>query len=177
MDFLKMSQTMQPEIASTICHANDPSSLLEAHFLQRWEAQATDYPQANPALQVKAIGFTKIEGDWVGVMVTPWFVHLLLLPGGGTLWGDIPDGQRRYLDLPGSTFYFTATEAPDIGPYQYTSLLDKIDQVPDMATAQGLAGDALRAALNLQISTLSANEESRAISRRGFFRRLAGKRA
>ena len=159
-----------------ICHANDPGPLLAAYFLQHREAHAVDYPQANPALQVKAIGFTRCEGDWVGVMVTPWFVHLLLLPGGGTLWGDIPDGQRRYLDLPGSTFYFTATEAPEVGPYQYTALLDRIDQVPDMATAQGLADDALRTALNLQRSTPPVNEEARSVTRRGFFRRLAGKR-
>lgn len=171
-----MSQPMSSEMTSTICHANDPSPLLEAHFLQRREAHAANTPQANPALRVKAIGFAKIEGDWVGVMVTPWFIHLLLLPGGGTLWGDIPDGQRRYLDLPGSTFYFTATEAPVIGPYQYTALLDKIDQLPDMASAQRVAEDALRTALNLPISTPPANEEPRAVSRRGFFRRLAGKR-
>ena len=171
-----MSQPLLPEMNSTICHANDPGPLLEAHFQQHWDVHAADMPQANPALQIKAIGFTKIEGDWVGVMVTPWFIQLLLLPGGGTLWGDIPDGQRRYLDLPGSTFYFTATEVADVGPYQFTALLDKIDQAPDMATAQRLADDALRTALNLTSATPPVNEEPRAVSRRGFFRRLVGKR-
>ena len=167
---------MLPEMTATTCHANDPGPLLEAHFRAHREALAADTAQTNQALQIKAIGFTKIEGDWVGVMVTPWFIHLLLLPGGGTLWGDIPDGQRRYLDLPGGTFSFTAAEIPAVGPYQYATLLDRINQVPDMAAAQHLADDALRTALNLQISTPPANEEPRAVSRRGFFRRLAGKR-
>lgn len=176
MDFLKEYQLMLSEMPAAICHANDPAPLLEAHFLERRELSDSDMPLTNSALQVKAIGFTKIEGDWVGIMVTPWFVRLLLLPGGGTLWGDIPDGQRRYLDLPGNTFYFTATEAPGIGPYQYASLLDRIDQVPDMATARHLADDALKTALRLQASIPSVAEEPRAVSRRGFFRRLAGKR-
>ncbi|MER2539014.1 MAG: [NiFe]-hydrogenase assembly chaperone HybE [Azonexus sp.] len=171
-----MSQPMLPEMTSANNHENDPGPLLEAHFQQLWEESVADTRQTNPALQVKVIGFVRCEGDWVGVMVTPWFIHLLLLPGGGTLWGDIPDGQRRYLDLPGSTYYFTATEAPGIGPYQYTALLDNINQVADMATARHLADDALRTALNLRAATAPANEESRAVSRRGFFRRLAGKR-
>lgn len=109
-------------------------------------------------------------------MVTPWFVHLVLLAGGGTLWGDIPLGQRRYLDLPGATLPFTAAETFGIGAYQYSPLLAQVSEAEDMAAAQRVADDALQAILHLP-GAMAAPDEAPSFSRRGFFRRLAGKRA
>ena len=86
----------------TPIHAQDPAHLLEEHFRR----MAGQNAPLNPRLQVEAIGFSQYLGDWLGVVVTPDFVRLLLLPGGGSLWGDIPAGQRRYLELAGGTHTF-----------------------------------------------------------------------
>lgn len=172
-----MSQTMQPEAGYTVIREHNPSSVLEAHFHQLWAARGQDFPAINPKLAIKAIGFARVHGDWMGVMVTPWFVHLILLAGGGTLWGDIPLGQRRYLDLPGATLPFTAAEAFGIGAYQYSPLLAQVSEAEDMAAAQRVADDALQAILHLPGAMAAPDDEVPSFSRRGFFRRLAGKRA
>ena len=171
-----MSQTMQPETAYSANREHNPSSVLEAHFHQLWAARGDDFPVVNPKLAIKAIGFARVQGDWVGVMVTPWFVQLMLLAGGGTLWGDIPVGQRRYLDLPGATLPFTAAEVMGIGAYQYSPLLAQISEAEDMLAAQRVADDALQAILHLPGELAASDDEARGFSRRGFFRRLAGKR-
>ena len=109
-----------------------------------------DMPFVNPALGVEAIGFRRHDGDWLGVMITPWFLNLFLIYGGGELWGDIPAGERRYLNLPCGTLQFLADDDPDLGPYQYCPL-DCAGQRPaghgDSASgcARG-AGDGIRAA-------------------------------
>ncbi|WP_203467893.1 [NiFe]-hydrogenase assembly chaperone HybE [Dechloromonas sp. TW-R-39-2] len=158
----------------TPIHAQDPALLLEEHFRQT----AGQNGPLNPRLQVEAIGFSRYLGDWLGVVVTPDFVRLLLLPGGGSLWGDIPAGQRRYLELAGGTHTFFAEESAAIGPYQWAALVDSAAALPDMTSARLLALDGLRLAtgrLPEQLPVAPA-EAAPEVTRRGFFRRLAGKR-
>ena len=170
-------------LSSTVTgrHIDNPASLLERCFIEH-----RDQPAVNPLLTCRAVGFSHYRGDWLGVLITPWFVDLFLLPGGGSLWGDIPAGQRRYVDLPQGTLPFTAADDPKIGPYQYSPLVAPASAVPDMAAAVKLAHDVMRG-ISGEVSSpamatgtaeerlmKSANPEIN--SRRGFFRRLAGKR-
>ncbi len=68
------------------------------------------------------------------------------------------------------------TEAFGIGAYQYSPLLAQVSEAEDMAAAQRVADDALQAILHLP-GAMAAPDEAPSFSRRGFFRRLAGKRA
>lgn len=170
-----------PPIRPTVPRADDPTAFLEAHYRNVWETRMRDLPFVNPALTVEAHGFQRLDGDWLGVVITPWFLNLLLVSGGGTLWGDIPAGERRYLMLPCGTLQFIADDDPDIGPYQYCPLIAPVDQLPDMATARIVALDAIKTVFATQATTpepasLANAEEKPEVSRRGFFRRLAGKR-
>ncbi|UCV07764.1 [NiFe]-hydrogenase assembly chaperone HybE [Dechloromonas denitrificans] len=156
-------------------HLENPAEFLTAHF-QRWSPPpGRELPVANAALQVEAIGFTRCQGDWLGVVVTPWFIRLFLLNGGGRLWGDIPAGQRRYLELPGGVLQFTADDDPALGPCQYSPLIDPVSTVPDMATARRIARDAMATFSGVAVAAPPV-EPAPAVSRRGFLRRLAGRR-
>lgn len=160
---------------------DDPSAFLEAHFRHVWQTRMHDLPFVNGALAVESVGFQRLDGDWLGVVITPWFINLLLVSGGGQLWGDIPAGERRYLSLPCGTMQFIADDDPDIGPYQYCPLIAPVDQLKDMATARLVAADAIRTVFATPPAapeTPAAPEpaEKVPVSRRGFFRRLAGKR-
>ena len=150
----------------------NPSAALEAHFRARPASRAAGQAH-NPALDVEALGFVRYRGDWLGVLVAPWGLDLLLIAGGGELWGEIPAGQRRYLDLYGATLPFIAVDEPLLGCYQYSPLVDQIGRVPDMAAARDIAFDALRA--YLPPPAAAPSPPAAAVSRRGFFRRLAGK--
>lgn len=160
--------------AVRLVHADDPSEVLNCHFLAVWQARGSELAPLNSALQVESVGFIRFAGDWVGVVVTPWFFRLFLLPGGGSLWGDIPAGQRRYLELPGGVLPFTAEELPAIGPCQWTPLIEPITAVSSMGVARQAALDALRAAFAIVVEPPAASTADN--PRRGFLRRLGGRR-
>ena len=162
-------------------HINNPASLLERCFGER-----RDQPAVNPLLTCCAVGFFCYRGDWLGVLITPWFMDLFLLPGGGSLWGNIPAGQRRYVELPQGAVPFTAADDPKIGLYQYSPLVAPVSTLPDMTAAVKLAQEVMRGIsgeLSPPATATGASEERMVMagnpeinSRRGFFRRLAGKR-
>lgn len=156
---------------------DNPAARLAAHYQSLWEAGGQDMAEINPALAVEALGFTRYQGDWLGVVITPWFLRLFLLPGGGSLWGDIPPGQSRYISLPAETMQFVADEAPAIGPFQYSTLLEPTSLIADMAVARQMAWRAMHAFTGQPPAASPDVEPPPAgVSRRGFFRRLAGKR-
>lgn len=162
-------------------HIDNPASLLERCFAER-----RDQPAVNPLLTCRAVAFSRYRGDWLGVLITPWFMDIFLLPGGGDLWGDIPAGQRRYVELPQGTVPFLAADEPMIGPYQHSPLVAPVSALPDMAAALTLAHEVMRG-ISGEVSpraVASTNPEAQRVSaanpeansRRGFLRRLAGKR-
>ena len=174
-----MDESSAAAVASV--RIDNPDSMLELYFA----GQSERHP-VNAALSCRAIGFARYRGDWLGVVITPWFVDLYLLSGGGELWGDIPSGQRRYVELPQGTVPFTAADDPQIGSYQYSPLISPVSSLPDMAAAMKLANDVLSGIFGEFAPTLpespaprsTSDQESNPglVSRRGFLRRLAGKR-
>ena len=156
---------------------DDPGELIAAHYAQLWEASTPPASEINPRLQVEVSAFARCQGDWLGTVIAPWAIHLILINGGGSLWGDIPAGQRRYVDLPGGTLAFVADGDPEIAAWQYASLLDSIGEAADMAAARLIAADGMRLALSLpEVAGAQAAAPKAPVSRRGFLRRLAGKR-
>ena len=166
----------------TPIHDEDPGELIARCFCER-----TEPLPVNPRLNCTSVGFTRCKGDWLGVVITPWFMDLVLLPGGGILWGDIPPGQRRYIELAQGAVAFTAAEEPCLGAYQHAPLVSTVASLPDMAAAITLANQVMLEICGDRIADVtpptelpeaSAASKSKpeASSRRGFLRRLAGKR-
>lgn len=171
-----------PPIRPAVPRVDDPTAFLEAHYRHVWQTRMHDLPFVNAALAVEAVGFARYEGDWLGVVITPWFLNLLLVSGGGQLWGDIPAGERRYLNLPCGTLQFIADDDPDIGPYQYCPLIAPVTDLADMVTARRVAADAIKTVFSAPaapepVALPEPQTENPDVSRRGFFRRLAGKRS
>lgn len=156
---------------------DDPSEVIAAHYAQVWESGTAPAGEINPRLSVAVLSFVRCQDDWLGAVITPWAIHLILMNGGGCLWGDIPPGQLRYVRLPGGAQGFIADGDPEIGAWQYASLLDSIGEVVDMRAARLIANDGLRLALGLSAEAVDQPVEPKPpVSRRGFLRRLAGKR-
>jgi [NiFe] hydrogenase assembly HybE family chaperone len=166
--------------------SEDPSALLVRFYDRVWREQMQDLPFVNPALSVEAIGFVRHEGDWVGAMVTPWILNLLLLPGGGRLWADLPSGEQRSVSFPVGPLDFIADNNPNpeapITAYQYCPLMHPVQHLPDQATARQAALDALAALMQPPpvprqeaLADAPAKDEP-APGRRAFLRGIAGKR-
>ncbi|MGE5471930.1 MAG: [NiFe]-hydrogenase assembly chaperone HybE [Bacteroidota bacterium] len=161
----------------------NPAAFLGAHYERVWQQRMADMPFVNPALQVAATGFVRCRGDWLGVVVTPWFINLFLLAGGGELWDDIAAGERRYVDLPCGALQFIADDDPDLGLYQYCPLIAPVMSIADMGVARQAAADAMAAVLTPAVADDAADATAEAEPssapeappRRGFLRQLAGR--
>lgn len=77
-------------------HSQAVAARLEFVF-QRIERTAMGgIPILNPALCVSAVGVRQWQGEWLAVLVTPWFMNLVLLPSGdGQADPRVPTGTVR----------------------------------------------------------------------------------
>ncbi len=173
-----------PAVRNAVARHENPATFLQQHYQHVWQTRMSDMPFVNPALSVETVGFLRYQGDWLGVIVTPWFLNLFLLFGGGTLWRDLAAGQRQLAQLPCGALQFIADDDPDLGLYQYCPLIAAVGTLPDHASARQAAVDAMRAVLTPVVSPdpvnpavaaqSDAQQPPSADSRRGFFRRLGG---
>ena len=170
-------------------YAENTGPALEEIYRRIWETRKHDMPFVNNALSIAAIGFRRYEGDWVGAVVSPWFLHLLILPGGGSLWSDRASGDRVKIPLPVGTLEFIADYDPDgdIPAYQYCPLFVSVSQFTSHESAMAAAEEALEvlfsvpeplpAANEVPAAQLDATPENEPIpARRAFFQGLAGRR-
>ena len=89
----------------------DPSARLNASFRDAAE-RMQGLAIVNPALEVEAVGFAPWQDHWLGVMVTPWFMNLVLLPRVRSRWQSIPVGGKRTLQFPAGVYEFIGAPTP-----------------------------------------------------------------
>jgi [NiFe] hydrogenase assembly HybE family chaperone len=100
----------------------------------------------NPALEVEAIGFAPWEDHWLGVMLTPWFMNLVLLPRDPAKWQALALGEKRKYLFPAGAYEFIGATDEAVGEYQTCSLFSPVLEFEDQATAR-LVAELARAAL------------------------------
>jgi len=131
----------------------DPSPRLNAAF--REIAKRMDgLGFTNPALEVEAVAFEPWDAHWLGVMVTPWFMNLVLLPRDRGLWQTLPVRAKRKLRFPAGVYEFIGAEDPLIGEHQTCSLFSPMQDFEDHAAARmvaRLAREALFDAANAEV--------------------------
>ena len=92
-------------------------------------------PIYNPTLAVEAVGFRNHEGREVGVMVTPWFMNITVLPSATDKAVWINGGTLR-LSFPSGVYDFMVSELPDIGLIASCSLFSPMSDFTDHEAAQ-----------------------------------------
>jgi [NiFe] hydrogenase assembly HybE family chaperone len=107
----------------------------------------------NPALAVEAIGFAPWSGHWLGVLLTPWCMNLVLTPHDPAQWSALPVGAKRRYAFPAGDYEFIGARDDAIGEYQMCSLFSPVFEFTDQPTARlvgQLARDALLDAANAE---------------------------
>ncbi|MGE5160185.1 MAG: [NiFe]-hydrogenase assembly chaperone HybE [Betaproteobacteria bacterium] len=100
----------------------------------------------NPAIDVEAVAFAPWESHWLGAMVTPWCINLMLLPRDTAGWTSLPQGGKRRYAFPAGEYEFISSHDEAVGEYQMCSLISPVLDLPDHATACQVA-ELARAAL------------------------------
>ena len=91
-------------------------------FREIGETSMRDLPLYNAALEVEALGFRQMDGHWVGVLITPWFMNLLRLPEEPVAMDLAAIGRKRTIALPSGERDLIQGGDEMIGAYESLSL-------------------------------------------------------
>ncbi|MGB5211337.1 MAG: [NiFe]-hydrogenase assembly chaperone HybE [Gammaproteobacteria bacterium] len=111
---------------------------------RRIAARMQGLPVLNPALEVEAVGFRTWEQHQIGVLITPWFMNLVLIPGPEDEWRDyVNDKATEWLFPAGRCAFHTSR--PDGQPlHMSASLFTTVEGFPDQDTARAVAAGVLQ---------------------------------
>ena len=90
-------------------------------FTHIGETAMRELPIYNHALQVEAIGFKPTAAGWLGVLITPWFINVVLLPK-QKQEATIPLGEKVTHKLISGEHVFTVGEDDELGRYDFLTL-------------------------------------------------------
>ncbi|WP_102223852.1 [NiFe]-hydrogenase assembly chaperone HybE [Acidimangrovimonas sediminis] len=96
--------------------------LLVADFREIWNARMRDVPLVNKALRVEAVGFVAHEGRPLGVLISPWFMNLVMLPAEGEDWSGLVPGTHEEIAFPSGRYEFIHNRRDMGGGYKACSL-------------------------------------------------------
>lgn len=134
-----------PEPDEIILVKDDNSALLEKVFQRILETSMSDVPICNDSLKVEAIAYGDFETEWLGVLVTPWCMNIMMLPGDESEdWDEIRTGLKFNHVLPAGRFEFITGKDDELGPYRMCSLFSPMFQFGDHNSAMQTAALSLR---------------------------------
>lgn len=130
----------------------NPSALLETAFQAIADGEMQDLPFFQPQIPVRACGFQLFERQWVGTILTPWMLSLMVLPGPEQVWQLYAVGDKLALSLPCGSVRFIVGEIAGCGQYLACSLMSPLDRHLGAEQALALAQQSARMALSLPVA-------------------------
>lgn len=131
------------------------STKLEAVFNTILTERMYDLPVINANLVVKAVGFHEWNGHQLGILITPWFMNLMLLPGkeaskasAGTDHKRLKVGGTENHIFPSGSYEFVTGFEEVFGYYQSCSLFSPMFEFDDQGIAELTAKEALDAIMD-----------------------------
>ncbi len=115
--------------------------IFEATFRDIHHGKMRDVPLINKALSVQAIGFRPRGQGVIGILLTPWFMNIVLVPEEAIVE---PTGTRRMVTFASGTYEFVVAQRPETGAYLACSLFSPVHEF----TTQLIAIEVALAALN-----------------------------
>lgn len=147
--------------------ADTPQDTVQAAFERIAAEEMQGLPFVHPAMPVYVTDFSLFEGQWLGSILTPWMLSLVIFPGPQQCWPERKVGEKLGLQLPYGEMVFTVGELEGVSQYCACSLMSPLAR--DLTAVQGksLAQDCLRMALSLPV-------RDPLVSRRALFAGLKG---
>jgi [NiFe] hydrogenase assembly HybE family chaperone len=108
-------------------------------------------PMLNPALGVRCVGFRPWRGHHLGVLITPWFLNLVLLPGEPDAWNGLHVGEKRLHAFPSGPYEFIVGRENGIGRFQMCSLFSPVREFADQTAAVAVAEAVLQGLMDGEV--------------------------
>jgi len=152
----------------------DIHSTLESTFTHILRERMDGVPVINDKLSVKAIGFHQWNNTQLGILITPWFMNLMLFPqatddnNAQNPQNAKPSSVGDILPhvFPSGAYDFVVGYEDSIGQYQSCSLFSPMFEFKDQPSAELTAKEALAAIMNednIDFASQSCDSEIEAI--------------
>ena len=141
------------------------SGRLVERYRSVYNDRMQDLPIVNSALDVEAVGFCAFDEHQIGVLITPWFMNLVLLLG-SDIGSRLKQGSKSTLRFPSGPVEFTTAQDEVLGPYLTAVLFRSVAEFPDQHTAKEVALEVMQELFNE-----AGNKHS--MSRRALFTNIA----
>lgn len=136
-------------------------------------------PFLNPKLHVEAVGFRPWQQRVLGVLITPWAMNLIVLPGNDKDFRALGADVQQTWAFPSGDYDFMGGEEMECGPFHFCSLFSPMAEFDDQAGARATAEAVLEALFAEDEATRSARAkeqreaaqlkgEQAPLTRRGF---------
>lgn len=162
---------------STTGFAENPGPVLERLFEAIYRERMQGLPLVNTRIGVEALGFEVWEGHWLGILITPWFMNLLLIPRQGSPWPAFEMSRRKQEELvlrfPRGDYKFRVRHEEGIGSHLASSLASPVKEWQSHAELRQTALEVLQLLRTLPVTQLDESGEPESgcqLSRRAFLR-------
>ena len=110
------------DVQEFIGFATNPAPLLVAQYerIAREEMQGLPFYHATMPIVAEC---TLFEDQWLGCVLTPWMLSVVVLPGPDQLWPVRSSSDRLALQLPCGNMTFMVGELPETGQLLSCSLM------------------------------------------------------
>ncbi|MDY4280662.1 MAG: hydrogenase-2 assembly chaperone [[Pasteurella] mairii] len=155
------------EKATALCDVvqgfkQDPSVLLQ-QAMENVAPKMHDLPFYRQEIPCFCPTFVLFEQQWIGVVLTPWTLSVVVLPGPEQQWEKREVGEKLLLQLPYKNLVFTVGQLERIPQYLSCSLLSPLDVELTAEQAVQLAKDCLAMILSLPTKQNKPNVTKRNI--------------
>lgn len=107
-----------------------------AAFERIHDEQMAGLPLLNQTLGVATLGFREHAGRVVGMLVTPWMMSVVLLPGvEDDDWQAMALGDKQTHAFPGGSFRFLVNRVDELGVFQVHSVHSPMRGFPSQSAA------------------------------------------
>jgi len=124
-------------IGSASVRADDAVQNL-ANAYRRASLKVKGLPIYNPTLAVEAVGFREYDGRQAGVIITPWFMNLAVIPSAADRTSWVPAGTVR-LTFPSGEYEFLVQDLHGFGLVGTCALFATTHEFTDHEAAQTAA--------------------------------------
>lgn len=142
--------------------AEEIAAPIEACFNAILTERMAGMPILNNTLRVQAVGFHQRDGHWMGVVITPWLMSLMMLPAAPAEWDELELGAKRSIPFPARDYEFVVNEFDGIGRCLTHALYSPMFDFTDQDSAAAMAELAL-SQLSLETEPAEVSDEEQRI--------------
>jgi [NiFe] hydrogenase assembly HybE family chaperone len=135
---------------------------LEAVFKDIADMRMAGLPICNSELRVQAVGFREWQRRWVGVLVTPWTISLVMLAGTDAPLDELAPDTKMAWEFPSGKYEFMGLNELSLAGCQTCSLISPVVDVERQEDAVSIAEQVMTALFSTELAERQWDEERKA---------------